>query len=267
MSIPRIITILGERLPNFESEVDAENENKIRIKALKNYAGKSKKRKSEVLSLIVKLDSCSIVIPCGSMACAKCQRYRRLKFIDKWYPYFKARHDYNMVTLIHYKDIFKDEELNGWEPDLLSQRLRKLLTRIGFDSPVIGGFDIDYHLHTHDVKGSHWMPHFHLLIPNEPEKLKLLRKYMLKSRNLNAREGRKNRPMRIDKIYNILGALSYCVKGAWLEIPWFINEKGNFKKARCKRRITSNEVYAKSLLVLDRLSESQINFGVNVQKR
>ncbi|EDX3113847.1 hypothetical protein B6O77_000865 [Salmonella enterica subsp. enterica serovar Mississippi] len=267
MSIPKRIAILGKKFPNFESEVDAENENNIRIKLLKKYAGKSKKRKEKVMPLIVKLESCSMVTPCGSMACAKCQRYRRLKFIDKWYPYFKTRCDYNMVTLIYYKDTFKNEELNDWEPYLLSQRLKKSLTRIGFDSPVIGGFDMDYHLHTHDVKGSHWMPHYHLLIPNDPEKLKLLRKYMLKNKNLNAREGRKNRPMRIDKIYNVLGALSYCVKGAWLEIPWFINEEGNLKKARCKRRITSNEVYAKSLLVLDRLSESQINFGVNVQKR
>lgn len=247
-----------------ETEKQAEEEIRKRIYYLKKT--NEKKQSNNIKLLTDKLESCTIHNPCGSMACTKCQTARRLKYLVMWRSYFQGNKDYKLVTLIFYRDIISIKDLRTWTPDLLRDRLRKELSRIGFSRPITGGFDMDYHRYTHAPKESHWMPHFHLLIPNEPEKLEKLRAYMLKDNNLYARKGRKNRPMRIDDIDNFPPVLSYCVKGFWQEIPWFLNEAGKLKKVNRKRRIKNKSVFVKSLLALDRLSESQLNFNMNVQK-
>ncbi|MDM3315959.1 hypothetical protein [Citrobacter sp. Cb220] len=248
-----------------ETEKQAEEEIRKRIYYLKKaYENKQSKY---IKKLINKIESCTMYEPCMSMACAQCQTARRLKYLVMWRQYFQDNKDYKLVTLIFYRDIISTKDLRTWTPGLLKERLRKILSRIGFNRPITGGFDMDYHRYTHAPKESHWMPHFHLLIPNEPKKLEKLRAYMLKDNNLYVRKGRKNRPMRIDDIDNILPVLSYCVKGFWQEIPWFVNEEGKLKKVNRKRRIKNKSVFVKSLLALDRLSESQLNFTMNVQKR
>lgn len=246
-----------------ENLIEAENKKRINILNRVNEKGLDK----SVGILIRKMGHCSIYNPCKSMACARCQNLRRLKYLATWLPYFKNNQDYKLVTLIFYQDTMSNKELRSWTPDLLKQRLRKVLSRIGFCGPITGGFDMDYHLYTHAPEESHWMPHFHLLVPDESEKMEKLRTYMLREKNLHARKGRKNRPIRVDDIDDIFPVLSYCVKGFWQEIPWFINENGKLKKAKCKRRIKNNRIFVKSLLALDRLNESQLNFGVNVQQR
>lgn len=252
-------------IPDFETQDDAEKENKARIIILESVYRQS--AKIGFIYLTSKMAACADNDPCTSMACAKCQRKRRLDFLNKWLPFLLENEGYKMVTLIIYKDMTPNRKLLKMDIDSLRQRLDKTIRRIGFEKPVIGGFDMDYHNYTHDSKGSHWMPHFHLLVPNEPEKLEKLRSYMLRPQNLYARKGRKNRPIRIDDIDNVASVLSYCVTGMWLEIPWFINKDGKLKKFKNKRRIKDKEVFAKSLIKLNRLKASQLNFGVNVQKR
>lgn len=263
-------TILDEKeimkyIPDFETQNDAEKENRERIKILESVFKKNGKIGCIFLSL--KLAACTKEVPCKNMACAKCQRKRRLDFLKKWLPFLLENEGYKMATLIIYKDMTPNRKLLKMDIDSLRQSLDKNIRRIGFEKPVIGGFDMDYHNYTHDSKDSHWMPHFHLLVPNEPEKLEKLRSYMLRPQNLYARKGRKNRPIRIDDIDNVASALSYCVTGMWLEIPWFINKDGELKKFKNKRRIKDKRVFAKSLIRLNRLKASQLNFGVNVQKR
>lgn len=252
---------------NIETQKQIEKENRIRINYLRGIKKKNRKQNESVERLINNLENCTIYKPCKSMACAQCQYIRRLRYLAKWLPYFDGDIEHKMVTLIFYQEMMSTKDLKKWTPDLLRQRLRKELSRIGFNGTITGGFDMDYHQYTHAPKESHWMPHFHLLIPNEPEKLEKLRTYMLKDNNLYARKARTNRPMRIDDINEIFPVLSYCVKGFWQEIPWFINENGKLKKAKCKRRIKNKRIFVKSLLALDRLSESQLNFNMNVQKR
>ncbi|WP_420192763.1 hypothetical protein [Klebsiella pasteurii] len=263
-------TILNEKeimkyIPDFETQDDTEKENKERIKILESVFRKNGKIGCIFLSL--KLAACTEEVPCKNMACAKCQRKRRLDFLKKWLPFLLENEGYKMATLIIYKDMTSNKKLLKMDVDSSRQSLDKIIRRIGFEKPVIGGFDMDYHNYTHDSEGSHWMPHFHLLVPNEPEKLEKLRSYMLRPQNLYARKGRRNRPIRIDDIDNVASALSYCVTGMWLEIPWFINKDGELKKFKNKRRIKDKRVFAKSLIKLNRLKASQLNFGVNVQKR
>ncbi|EEL9726025.1 hypothetical protein KU905_001141 [Salmonella enterica subsp. enterica] len=260
-----MLKLIKKFIPNFETLRDVEIENGGRIITLKSVYKENNKQR--YISLAKKLEECTEYDPCKSMACAKCQRTRRLQILSKWLSFFLENKGYKMATLIIYKDMTPNKKLSQMDIDALSQRLNKTIRRIGFEKPVIGGFDMDYHNYTHDSKGSHWMPHFHLLVPNEPEKLERLRSYMLRPQNLYARKGRKNRPIRIDDIDNVASALSYCVTGMWLEIAWFINEDGKLKKFKNKRRILDKRVFAKSLIKLNRLKASQLNFGVNVQKR
>lgn len=263
-----LVKNINKDMPEFECIDDCLRENKIRVKFLYEIGMglKPENKFRKYLSLAKKLDNCMPEYPCKSMACSLCQRTRRLLFMQEWLPYIKDHQDeYVAVTLISYVDMFPDKELLGWDFDAMKERYRKAISRIGFSGPVIGGFEMDYHNYTHDPELSCWMPHFHLLVPNEPEKLKQLHQYMLRDKNLHARDGRKNRPCRKDIIDEPVRAVSYCISGMWMEHVWFRNEEGEVKKRRKSGRIRDERIFAKSLVKLDRMSDGQLTFGVNVQ--
>lgn len=252
---------IRKAMPDFETLAQANAENQIRIMRLKRTG--HQQGQSACLKLADRLADCHDS-PCGSMACFRCSRWRRLQLLSQWLPYFMDSPDYVAVTLVFYQDMLSNNQLLGWTPDLLKQRLRKQLARIGFDQPIIGGFEMDYHRYTQKPGESYWMPHFHLLIPNDVDKLEKLRLYMKRAKNLYQRKGTKNRPMRQDPLVNVVPALTYCFKGIWSEIPHFINGDGKLKKGG-KRRI-GDPVFARSLVKLDRLKNSQLTFTLNVQK-
>lgn len=262
--LEKVAKAIREVMTDFETIDDALNENVKRVKALRKFG--IPKAHEECVHVANKLENCSPEEPCGSMACSLCSRYRRLRFMQMWVPYIKAhQEDHVAVTLVFYADKHSTSELLYWEYSKLKQRVLKVMQRIGFKSPIIGGFEMDYHNFTHDKKQSHWLPHLHLLMPNEPEKLEMLRQYMLRKKNLLAREGKRNRPMRIDVITNVERQMSYCITGIWMEYPWFLNADNKLKKSKNPRRIKSAGVYAKSLVKLDRLSDGMLTFAVNVQ--
>ncbi|WP_314411579.1 hypothetical protein [Pantoea septica] len=262
--LEKLAKAISKAVPRFETIDQTLVENAIRVKALREFG--NLRDKTQCLELADKLKNCSPEEVCGSMACSLCQRYRRLKFMQKWLPYIEEhQNDYKAVTLISYADMFSNSTLFAWDLGMLKQRLLKAIQRIGFNAPVIGGFEMDYHNYTHEPERSHWMPHLHLIMPNEPEKLEMLRQYMLRKKNLLAREGKRNRPMRIDEIENVERQMSYCITGIWMEYPWFLNADNKLKKSKEPRRIKSAGVYAKSLVKLDRLSDGMLTFAVNVQ--
>lgn len=262
--LEKVAKAIRDVMTDFETVDDALNENVKRVKALRKFG--MRKAQEECVHVANKLENCSPEEPCGSMACSLCQCYRRLRFMQKWWPYIKEhQEDYVAVTLVFYTDKHSASELSDWEYSKFKQRVLKVMQRIGFKSPIIGGFEMDYHNFTHDKKQSHWLPHLHLLMPNEPEKLEMLRQYMLRKKNLLAREGKRNRPMRIDVIKNVERQMSYCITGIWMEYPWFLNADNKLKKSKDPRRIKSAGVYAKSLVKLDRFSDGMLTFAVNVQ--
>ncbi|WP_286871045.1 hypothetical protein [Pantoea sp. UBA5035] len=262
--LEEVAKVIRKFMPDFETVNDALNENIKRSVMLREFG--MRKANEACIDLANKLESCSLEEPCGSMACSLCQRNRKLRFMQKWGPYVKThQEDYVAVTLIFYADKHPASELSDWEYSKFKQRVLKVMQRIGFKSPIIGGFEMDYHNYTHDKKQSHWLPHLHLLMPNEPEKLEMLRQYMLRKKNLLAREGKRNRPMRIDRIKNVERQMSYCITGIWMEYPWFLNADNKLKKSMVPRRIKSAGVYAKSLVKLDRLSDGMLTFAINVQ--
>lgn len=261
--------MVRRRMPGFETEADCLEENKIRVEILLSTGEALKTQFGGELyrNLANQLRKCTPRSLCGSMACSLCQRARRLEFIEKWLPFIEEFQDeYVAITLISYMDMLPNKELLRWKFDAMKERYRKQIERIGFSMPVIGGFEMDYHYYAHDPESSHWMPHFHLLVPNEPDKIRKLRQYVLRDKNLHARNGRKNRPFRMDKISDPLRALSYCITGLWMQYTWFQNQKGDVKKSRKACRIRDNRICAKSLVKLDRMSNTQLTFVVNVHK-
>lgn len=252
-------------MPEFETIEDTYKENVLRIDALQ-IVGVSQSRKA-CLELVKTLQNCWPDKPCGSMACSFCQRTRRLIHMQKDMAYLQQHQDdYVMVTLILYADRLPNSDLLGWDYNKHKQRLVKAIQRIGFSAPVVGGFEMDYHSYSHAPEQSHWMPHYHLMMPNEPGKLEQLRQYMLREKNLFARKGKVNRPMRVDKINDLIRQFSYCISGMWMEYSWFLNDKGELKKGKNPYRIRNKTVFAKSLVKLDRLSDGMLTFRVNVQK-
>lgn len=262
--LEKLAKTISKAMPEFETIHQTLTENAIRVKALRKFG--NPRSKTERLQLANKLENCNPEETCGSMACSLCQRYRRLKFMQKWLPYIEEHQDeYKAVTLISYADMFSNSTLLAWDLGMLKQRLLKAIQRIGFSAPVIGGFEMDYHNYTHEPERSHWMPHFHMLIPHEPEKLEMLRQYMLREKNLHMRPGRRSRPMKDDFIASSVHALSYCVTGIWQEYTWFMNAESELKKTKNGTRIRNLSVFAKSLVKLDRMSDALLTFRVNVQ--
>jgi hypothetical protein len=256
-------------MPKFENIVDCLRENKIRVDTLYKVGRKLKPPNKGIKYILLarKIEKCMQESPCGSMACSLCQRTRRLNFMQKWLPYIKEHQDeYVAITLISYVDMLPNNKLFRWYFDAMKERFRKAISRIGFNRAVIGGFEMDYHNYTHAPRKSRWMPHFHLLVPNEPEKIERLHQYMLRDKNLHARDGRKNRPFRKDNIDDPFRALSYCISGMWMEHVWFRNENGEVKKRQKSGRIRNERVFAKSLVKLDRISDALLTFRINVQK-
>ena len=148
-----------------------------------------------------------------------------------------------MVTLIFYEDAKSNKDFMRWDVSKLLNKLRRQLGRLGVRGPVVGSFDIDYHA---DIK--RWLPHFHLLIPNDEAELKALRRYMKKGKNM-LREGVKNRPMLLQKIKDPSKQISYLFKSYYSQVICYSADGAR----RTKKRRLEQRQFAISLVKLDQL--------------
>lgn len=238
---------------------EEKKENNERIKILNFIFNKTKNKTYK--NLAKKIHNCEDAYPCNSLACAQCVKTKQLYMVNKYRSYINK--NYIFVTLIFYKDKITIDELSDFNPNLLKDKLRKKLKSIGFNDVIFGSLELDLHLYE-DINSSYYLPHFHLLIPNESEKIKSLRNYMNSSKNLNYRSGIKNRPMLVKNISCIEGVINYITKIMWCEMAFFTNKEGNLKHSG-KRRISNNRMFADSLVKLDTLKFSDIFFKCNFQ--
>ena len=236
-----------------------DKENNVRIKILESVYNKTKNKIHK--NLAKKIYNCEENGPCNSLACAKCINFKQLGIVNKYISYVSD--NYIFVTLIFYKNKIPINKLSDFNPNLLKDKLRKKLKSIGFNDVIFGSLELDLHLYE-DVNSSYYLPHFHLLIPNDSEKIKSLRDYMKSSKNLNSRQGIKNRPMVVDEINDIEGIIKYITKIMWCEMAFFTNKEGRLKHSS-KRRISNSCMFADSLVKLDTLKFSDIFFKCNFQ--
>ncbi|MDN7223075.1 hypothetical protein [Providencia stuartii] len=238
---------------------EEKKENNERIKILKFIYNKTKIKRYKKLAR--KIQDCEEEYNCNSLACAKCIKTKQLDVVNKFGNFIKD--GYKFVTLIFYKDKIPINKISDFNPNLLKDKLRKKLKSIGFNDVIFGSLELDLHLYE-DVNSSYYLPHFHLLIPNESEKIKSLRNYMNSSKNLNYRSGIKNRPMLVKNISCIEGIINYTTKIMWCEMVFFTNKEGKLKHSG-KRRISNSRMFADSLVKLDTLKFSDIFFKCNFQ--
>lgn len=234
-----------------------DKENNVRIKILESVYNKTKNKIHK--NLAKKIYNCEENDPCNSLACAKCIKTKQLYLVNKYRSHINK--DYVFVTLTFYKNKITINELSEFNPNLLKDKLRKKLKSIGSNNFIFGSLELDLHLYK-SINSSYYQPHFHLLIPNESEKIKSLRDYMKSSKNLNSRQGIKNRPMVVDEINDIGGVIKYITKIMWCEIAFFTNKEGKLKHSG-KRRISNSHMFADSLVKLDTLKFSDIFFKCN----
>lgn len=235
------------------------NENNERIRILNiAYNLTNSKIYKEVFE---KIKVCQRNHPCNSLICLMCVNRIQQEAIGKYINYLN--NGYVFVTLIYYRDKIPINKLYKFNFSKLKDKLRKKLKSIGFNKPIIGSFEIDLHLYT-TKEESYYLPHFHLIMPNEKEKLNKLRDYMKSNRNLQGRLGVKNRPMLVKKINDLEGVIRYITKFMWCEIPWYIDKKGKLKHGS-KRRISNNIRFAKLLIKLDSLKVSDVLLKINFQ--
>lgn len=253
---------LAEALPKFETVVKIRAEKCFRVKSLQKCQGKVYQ------DLFKKLKDCHPSYPCGSAACPECFRKHRLEMIGEVLRLCKKNKKWRSITLIFYQDAFYDNQLLKWHPDTLIARLRRWLNECGFSGMVIGGFEMDYHI---DIKK--WMPHFHLIIPNDKQAIKRLRIRMKNKKNMNTRGNVINRPMLVSKLKAPLRQVSYRFKAIWWRVEsiqyddYYIQGSKERKRKRWtkKYRLLRNQ-YVDSLIKLDSIGITGLTFMYKVRK-
>lgn len=234
------------RLPFFESQRDSFKENRLR----KNFLQKS--NNTQAIELLDKLEECCTDKHCNSPACAICSRNYRIFIINEVSKNIVEPSNWVVVTLIYYSDVMTTKYFCRFDIKRLKAKLYKELERAGFQNMVIGGFEIDFHT---DIK--RWMPHFHLLIGNEPNALKRLRNMMLKQIPSDPRYNVITRPMKVSSLTNVYEQISYNFKPYSMEVRAYSNHEE--KRRTAKYRLASKR-FVLSLIKLDQIGFSNLCF-------
>ncbi len=246
----------AKTIPKFETVKEVRAERLIREKALQ-------KRKDNIYqALFKKLWECEPRYPCGSAACPECFRRHRLIMTGEVMKLCKKKKRWRGLTLIFYQDAISDDELLEWRPDTLKARLRRWLKESGFEGMVIGGLEMDFHM---DIKK--WMPHFHLIIPNDKNAIKKLRIKMKRKRNMNTREGVVNRPMLSSKLKVPKRQISYRFKAIWWRVEsiqhndiYLLDNKERKRKRWTKKYRLLSKQHTDSLIMLDAIGMAGLTF-------
>lgn len=265
---------LARKIPGFETREDAEKERLYRIKAitkavllnkldnqdeLPDIQKEQRAWRKQARKLRRKLKGCTTESPCNSAACPQCFRMHRLRKLDELGDLRKKKQAYRVVTLIYYDAMLKQDELPSWNYIRFKERVYKMLKRAGFKGKIVGGFELDFHVDT-----QRWMPHLHLLVPNERPALKALRKAMKKDRNMQARQGIKSRPMKIQELRDFDKQVTYCFKGMWQELRAYEDGIGD---RRTRKHRLPPELLAQALCKQDEIGFTGLTFTVGVRKR
>lgn len=253
---------LAEVLPKFETAKEVRAERLIRERTLQKHPGKVYR------DLLNKLKDCHPDYPCGSAACPECFRKHRLEMIGELIKICRQRKKWRSATLIFYQDAFSDDELLDWRPTALIARLRRWLKESGFAGMVIGGFEMDFH-----VDEKKWMPHFHLIIPNDEVAIERLRIKMKNKRNMNTRTNVINRPMLVSKLKAPMRQISYRFKAIWWRVEsiqyddvYFYGNKERKRKRWTKKYRLLSKQHADSLVLLDAIGIAGLTFMYRVKK-
>lgn len=265
---------LAKSIPGFETREDAEKERLYRIKKITKAVRQNRHDNREQLPEIKKnqktwrgralrlrrrLMQCTIESPCGSAACPQCFRQHRLRKLAELEGLRKNRKAYRVVTLIYYDAMQERDALPAWNYNRFKERIYKMIKRAGFVGRIVGGFEMDFH---DDIQ--RWMPHLHLLVPNEKKPLQVLRKAMRKDKNMQTRPGIVSRPMKMQRLRDFDKQVTYCFKGMWQELRSYKDGVGD--RRTCKHRLPP-ALLAHALCKQDESGFTGLTFTAGVRKR
>ena len=60
-----------------------------------------------------------------------------------------------VLTILYFQDALDDDDVQGFHPDTLKRRLKRVLERAGVSGPAIGGLEADFH-----PEVMKWSPHW-----------------------------------------------------------------------------------------------------------
>ena len=261
---------LAKSIPGFETYEKAEEERLTRIKAITKavlqMVDGNRKLTPEIKETLKawrklrrKLKSCTAESLCGSAACPHCFRLHRLRKLAELEGLRKKKQTYRVVTLIYYDAMLEQDELSAWDYNRFKDRVYKMIRRAGFVGKIVGGFELDFHIDT-----QHWMPHLHLLVPNEGLPLQALRKAMRKDKNMRTRPGIVSRPVLVQELENFDEQVTYCFKGMWQELRSYEDREGD--RRTCKHRLPP-ALLAQALCKQDEIGFTGLTFTAGVRKR
>lgn len=265
---------LAKLIPDFETREDADKERRYRIKAItkavrqnrdenrKQLPAVKKEQKAwrgRAFKLRRKLKSCTTESPCGSAACPQCFRLHRLRKLAELEGLRKKKQTYRVVTLIYYDAMLEQDELSTWNYNRFKERVYKMIKRAGFVGKIVGGFELDFHVDT-----QRWMPHLHLLVPNEKKPLQALRKTMRKDKNMRTRPGIVSRPVLVQELENFDKQVTYCFKGMWQELRSYKDGVGD---RRTRKHRLPPVLLAQALCKQDEIGFTGLTFTAGVRKR
>ncbi len=189
---------------------------------------------------------------CNSLACKQCTRTKRMKVIESVLPKVIGN-NYRFVTVILYHDVLAKSELHALKPQKLKEQLYRDLKKVGITSPVYGALEVDFN------EGEQvWLPHFHLLVDADEDKMKSLKATLKRRHNIDLWNGKTPRPVKEDPIRDAIRQVSYVYKFMWQSTPLISGDK---------RRGTL-EVYCSALTYLDslRIETLLVEHGVRRRK-
>lgn len=221
-----------------------------------NYLSNSKSKK--VNKLANKLAACDVGDYCQSAACPICCHINKMALAKDITEKLNQFNDLRFVTLVFLCDSLEEKELSEYEIDKLINKLYKKLQRIGYNGIAIGSFEADFH-----SESKRWILHFHLLMEYDAEAFTKLRTFMKRPKNMNARDGVKNRPMHVVKLRNPEKQITYIFKTQWKRIEYYLdsNEQRRTKDYRLRKK-----QFIQSLIKLDQIGLSGLRFMYGITR-
>lgn len=235
-----------EQLPKFESINDALDENEIRISTLRYIGGEDYE---ELANRLWECNKGELI--CNSLACKLCNRNYRLARVNTLVEkVLNTKNNWWIVTIIDYERAFTD--LDTFDVRKSKDRLRKILERSGFEGPIVGSFEIDFHKSC-DL----WLPHFHLLCPSTTKKV--LKGKLYKQQCNHIKKGRKAKPVKFQKLQNPYEQISYIYKLVFNSVHDYKSCRTQITRTR-KYRL-SRSMFCLSLYWMDKLGRRALNFS------
>lgn len=190
-------------LDGFETRRQAADESTIRqqhLMASGNERG---------IGLADLLKSCTATDPCMSAACPPCFRVFRKWFFHQASELYDEYSNAHILTVVLYHRALTSADLTPDELVRINGAFRTALRRAGFQGPLIGSLEIDYHS---DI--GQWQPHYHLLEFGEKAAVKRLRRHLnVACREFSEKYERKCRPVHRAPVRDPARQLSYLFKG------------------------------------------------------